>query len=71
MIKLFNQFRIVASQSSLRSYLQQVDQEVYTDYQNVSVAQDKIALAQKGADEAKENLAFCGGLLFGGGGQHH
>lgn len=38
-----------------------VDQEVYTEYQNVRVAQDKIALAQKSADEAKKNLAFAEG----------
>lgn len=59
-------FRLAASQSSLRSYLQQVDQEVYTDYQDASVARDKIALAQKAADEAQENLAFAEGRYSAG-----
>jgi outer membrane protein TolC len=61
MIKPLNQFSLAASHSNLRSYLQQVDQEVYPDYQNVSMAQDKITLARKAADEAKENLAFAEG----------
>ncbi|HTM89333.1 MAG TPA: TolC family protein [Terriglobales bacterium] len=60
------QFRLAASQSSLRSYLQQVDQEVYTDYQDASVAQDKIALAEKAADEAQQNLAFAEGRYAAG-----
>ena len=60
------QFRLAASQSNLRSYLQQVDQEVYTDYQDASVAQDKIALAQKAADEAQQNLAFAEGRYSAG-----
>jgi outer membrane protein len=60
------QFQLAASQSSLRSYVQQVDQEVYTDYQDVSVSRDKIALAQKAADEAQENLAFAEGRYSAG-----
>jgi outer membrane protein len=60
------QFRLAANQSSLRSYVQQVDQEVYTDYQDASVAQDKIALAQKATDEAQENLAFAEGRYAAG-----
>jgi len=55
-----------AAESNLKSAALQVDQEVYTDYANTSVAQQQIALATKADEEARENLAFAEGRYSAG-----
>jgi outer membrane protein len=55
-----------AAESNLKSAALQVDQEVYTDYANTSVAQQQIDLAKKADEEARENLAFAEGRYSAG-----
>jgi len=50
-----------AAQANLASLIQRVRQEVYTDYSDLQVAQDKINLAIKAEQAAKENLELAEG----------
>jgi len=45
---------------------QQIDQEVYSDYQSTAVAQQQIDLAVKADQEAQENLQFAEGRYSAG-----
>ena len=56
----------VAAESNLKSATQQVDREVYTDYANTTVSQQRIDLATKADEEARENLAFAEGRYSAG-----
>lgn len=55
-----------ADESNLKSATLQVDQEVYTDYANTTVAQQQIDLAVQADQEAQENLAFAEGRYSAG-----
>jgi len=54
------------ARANLASFTQKVHQEVFTDYSNVKVAQDKIQLNQQAVVEAKENLALAEGRYSAG-----
>ena len=56
----------IAAESTLKSATLQVDNEVYTDYANTTVAQQQIGLALKADQEARENLAFAEGRYSAG-----
>jgi outer membrane protein len=51
---------------NLKSASQQIDQEVYSDYQSTAVAQQQIDLAIKADQEAQENLQFAEGRYSAG-----
>ena len=55
-----------AAKANLTSLLQRVRQEVFTAFADLQVAQDKIGLAIKAEDEAKENLALAEGRYQAG-----
>jgi outer membrane protein len=55
-----------AADFNLKSASQQIDQEVYSDYQSTTVAQQQIDLAIKADSEAQENLAFAEGRYSAG-----
>jgi outer membrane protein len=55
-----------AADFNLKSASQQIDQEVYSDYQSTTVAQQQIDLAIKADSEARENLAFAEGRYSAG-----
>jgi outer membrane protein len=55
-----------AAEFNLKSASQQIDQEVYSDYQGTTVAQQQIDLAIKADSEAQENLAFAEGRYSAG-----
>ena len=55
-----------AAESNLKAASQLIDQEVYTDYTNTTVAQQQIDLAIKADNEAQENLAFATGRYSAG-----
>jgi outer membrane protein len=52
--------------ASLASLLQQVRQEVFTDYADLKVAEDKIGLSLKAEEDARENLALAEGRYQAG-----
>ncbi len=54
------------ARANLDSSVQKVRQEVYTDYADLQVAKDKIALSQKAEAEAKENLELAEGRYQAG-----
>jgi outer membrane protein len=55
-----------AADFNLKSASQQIDQEVYSDYQSTTVAQQQIDLAIKADSEARENLEFAEGRYSAG-----
>jgi outer membrane protein len=55
-----------AAEFNLKSASQQIDQEVYSDYQSTAVAQEQIDLAIKADHEAQENLQFAEGRYSAG-----
>jgi outer membrane protein len=55
-----------AAEFNLKSASQQIDQEVYSDYQSTAVAQQQIDLAIKADQEAQENLQFAEGRYSAG-----
>ena len=55
-----------AAESNLKAVSQLIDQEVYTDYTNTTVARQQIDLAIKADEEAQENLAFADGRYSAG-----
>jgi len=54
------------ARANLISFGQKVRQEVFTDYSDLKVAQDKIQLSQQAVAEAKENLALAEGRYSAG-----
>jgi outer membrane protein len=54
------------ARANLISFGQKVRQEVFTDYSDLKVAQDKIQLNQQAVGEAKENLALAEGRYSAG-----
>lgn len=54
------------AKANLTSSVQKVRQEVFTDYADLQVAKDKIALSQKAEAEAKENLELAEGRYQSG-----
>ncbi|HLW85043.1 MAG TPA: TolC family protein [Candidatus Sulfotelmatobacter sp.] len=55
-----------AADFNLKSASQQIDEEVYSDYQSTIVAQQQIDLSIKADSEARENLAFAEGRYSAG-----
>jgi outer membrane protein len=54
------------ARANLTSFLQKVHQEVFADYSDLKVAEDKIQLNQQAEAEAKENLALAEGRYSAG-----
>ncbi len=54
------------AKANLSSAVQKVQQEVFTDYADLQVAKDKIALSQKAEAEAQENLELAEGRYQSG-----
>ncbi len=55
-----------AAEFNLKSVMQQIDREVYTDYAGTTVSVQQIDLATKADQEAQENLAFAEGRYSAG-----
>lgn len=60
------QAHIDAARANLDSLIQKVRQEVFTAYSDLRVAEDKIGLAVKAEEEAKENLELAEGRYQAG-----
>ena len=55
-----------AAESNLKSAMQQIDREVFTDYASTTVSEQQIDLATKADAEARENLTFAEGRYSAG-----
>jgi outer membrane protein len=60
------QAEVSVAHANLTSLLNRVRQEIYTDYSDVKVAQDKILLNQQAVADARENLELAEGRYANG-----